>query len=102
MHRRVLAEVALEPHGPDPSVRRVEPLELGEGGVERAVVDADQLEMELGRVESFDGSPVELGDVRGLVVEGQDDRNRRNRLVGRLRQRPWKHLSFGCAHGRKA
>ena len=102
MHRRVLAEVALEPHGADPSVRRMDPLQLGEGRIERAVVDADQLEIELSCVQGLDGSTVELGHVGGLVVERQDDRNRRNRLLSRVGQRPWKNLPFGGAHGSKA
>ena len=102
VHRRVLAEVALEAHGADPAVRRVNPLQLGEGRVERAVVDANQLEIELGCIQRLYGSTVELGHVGGLVVERQDDRNRRNRLFSRVGQRPWKNLPFGGAHEAKA
>ena len=39
VHRRVLAEVPLEPHGPDAPVGRVEALEHRERPVGRAVVD---------------------------------------------------------------
>ncbi len=102
VHRRVLAEVAFEAHRADPSVRRVDPLQLGEGRVERAVVDANQLEIEIGWIQRLDGSTVELGHVGGLVVERQDDRNRRNRLIGRVGQSPWKNLPFGGAHEAKA
>ena len=79
MHRRVLAEVALEADGAHARVGGVQPLDRGPGPVGRAVVDEDQLERLA--VERRDGAPVELVD-RALLVQERDD-------DGQIRSRPW-------------
>ena len=64
VHRRVLAEVALEPDRAHAPVGRVDALELGESRVGRAVVDEDQLECARRLVERLDGS---RGRARGML-----------------------------------
>ena len=83
VHRRVLAEVALQAHAANVVVRVVEALDQVERSVRRPVVDEDQLVVaarERGR-----RPPVELLQRAGLVEDGDDDRNLRlrSRLIDR-------------------
>ena len=80
MHRRVLAEVPLEPHGADARVGVVEPLERRERPVRGAVVDVDELERAAEPVERRDGAAVELLDGRGFVEQRDDDGDVRSPL----------------------
>ena len=74
VHRGMLAEVALEADGAHPRIVRMDPLELGEGGVGRAVVDEDELVGARPAVERRERPTVELGQSRRLVEERDDDR----------------------------
>ena len=99
VHGGVLPEVPLEAHRAHPPVGRVEPLELAEGRVRRAVVDEDQLERVARAVERFDRPRVELAEARGLVVDRDHDRDGRRRLVGIRREPPRQRLLAGARHG---
>ena len=83
VHGGVLAEVALEAHGVDARVGRVQALDRGPGAVGGAVVDEDQLERPA--VERRYGAPVELLDRAFLVQERDDDRE--GGRVGHFRER---------------
>ena len=72
MHRRVLAEVALEADRPNARVARVQALERGERAVGGAVVDEHELERPA--VDGGDGALVELLDRPFLVQQRHDDR----------------------------
>ena len=71
VHRRVLAEVALEADGAHARVGGVQALDRGPRSVGRAVVDEDQLERL--SVECRYGAPIELLDRALLVQERHDD-----------------------------
>ena len=73
MHRRVLAEVALEADDADARVSIVDRAETCVGGVGGAVVDEDGLP--LAAVERRGDSPVELLDGTLLVQHRDDNRN---------------------------
>ena len=75
MHRRVLAEVALEADGAHARVGRVQALDDRPGGVARAVVD--EHELVVGVAERGRRAPVELLERRRLVQERDDDREAR-------------------------
>ena len=77
VHRRVLAEVALEADGADARVGGVQPLDDRPGAVARAVVDEDELEA--APVERRHDPAVELLERARLVVERDDDRELRRR-----------------------
>jgi hypothetical protein len=83
VHRRVLAEVALEPDAAHTLVAGVEPLDRREGFVYRPIVDEDQLEVTA--IERCDRTAIELLERPRLVEDGDDDRElrRRRRLVER-------------------
>jgi len=69
VHRRVLAEVALEANHTHACVTLVERAQLGERSVGRAVVDEDRLPV--GAVERRDDARIELVD-RLLLVQHRD------------------------------
>ena len=97
MHRRVLAEVALEADGADTAVALVQPLDPCEGAVPRPVVDEDQLVRPAEGGEGGGRALVDLVDRPLLVEDGHDDREvgRRCALVktsGRRRRASLRHL----------
>ena len=79
VHRRMLAEVALEADGADVSVARGEPPDDLPGAVARAVVDEDQLVVRAG--ERLADAAAQLLERRLLVEERDDDRERRSRVL---------------------
>ena len=68
VHRRMLAEVALEANRPHALVGVVEPFELGKRAVDRPIVDEDQLERARGLVERCGRPRVELAPSRGASL----------------------------------
>ena len=81
VHRRMLSEVALEPHRTHAGIATVQALQRCEGAVRRAVVDEDQLERARAGIERRNGSSVELVHRRRLVEQGDDDRDVGRRKV---------------------
>jgi hypothetical protein len=77
----------------------MEPFELGERRVRRAVVDEDQLERTARAVESFDRPRVQLAEARGLVEHRNHDRDRRRRSLGVGRNGSRQDLLAGGRHG---
>ena len=73
VHRRVLAEVALEAHSLDPRVARVESLDRRPGAVARAVVHDDHLERARVALEDLDGLGHDLLYGSLLVEDGHDE-----------------------------
>jgi hypothetical protein len=95
LHRRVLAEVALEADDADARVGCVQLLEPRKRPVARAVVHEENLEGAAVLLERSDRAPVELVD-RRLLLEDRDDHGdarRGLRLGGRRGNR--EHLGFG-------
>jgi hypothetical protein len=70
----MLSEVALEADDPDAVVGGVQALESREGPVGGAVVDEDQLEGRVERLERRDRPCVQLLERGRLVEDGDDDR----------------------------
>ena len=87
VHGRMLAEVPAEANGPHAVVACVEALELGERAVGRPVVHEDDLVRPARCVERRDRAAVQLVERRRLVVERDDDRDIRPRILVRLVQR---------------
>ena len=73
VHGRMLADVALEPHGADVRVAVVDPLERRERPVGRAVVDVEHLVRPAERRERRRQAPVELLERRAFLEERHDD-----------------------------
>jgi len=86
VHRRVLAEIALERHDPYARIRGMQPLEDGEGAVRGAVVDEDQLRGDARRLEGRHDAVVERLDGGLLVQDGHHHRHLRRGGSGGIRR----------------